>query len=288
MSIPSILITGSTGQLGSSFRQAEHLFPGYDFRYASREDLPLDDVQKMRGVFTSVQPRYCINCAAYTTVDKAEAEKELAFKINEEAAGNIAKLCKEHHCRLIHISTDYVFNGTSAVPYREDDDINPLNVYGASKAGGERSALQYCPDTIIIRTSWVFSEHGKNFVKTMISLMRSREEINVVNDQTGAPTYAPDLASAIMQIISDDRWLPGIYHYSNAGKTTWFGFAEAIKQMISSNCKINPIPSSAYPTPAQRPQYSLLNTDKIVSTYGLQIRDWKESLQECVQKLQAV
>jgi dTDP-4-dehydrorhamnose reductase len=134
----------------------------------------------------------------------------------------------------------------------------------------------------------VFSEHGKNFVKTMISLMRSREEINVVNDQTGAPTYAPDLASAIMQIISDDRWLPGIYHYSNAGKTTWFGFAEAIKQMISSNCKINPIPSSAYPTPAQRPQYSLLNTDKIVSTYGLQIRDWKESLQECVQKLQAV
>lgn len=288
MSIPSILITGSTGQLGSSFRQAEHLFPGYDFRYASREDLPLDDVQKMRGVFTSVQPCYCINCAAYTAVDKAEAEKELAFKINEEAVGNIAKLCEEHHCRLIHISTDYVFNGTSAVPYREDDDINPVNVYGASKAGGERSALQYCPGTIIIRTSWVFSEHGKNFVKTMISLMRSREEISVVNDQTGAPTYAPDLASAIMQIISDDRWLPGIYHYSNAGKTTWFGFAEAIKQMISSNCKINPIPSSAYPTPAQRPQYSLLNTDKIVSTYGLQIRDWKESLQECVQKLQAV
>ena len=288
MSTPGILITGSTGQLGSSFRQVAHLFPGYDFQYASREDLPLDDMQKMREVFASVQPRYCINCAAYTAVDKAEAEKEAAFKINAEAVGNIAKLCNEHHCRLIHISTDYVFNGTSAIPYREEDDINPLNVYGASKAAGERSALQYCPDTIIIRTSWVFSEYGKNFVKTMLSLMRSREEISVVNDQTGAPTYAPDLASAIMKIISNGHWLPGIYHYSNAGKTTWFGFAEAIKQMISSNCRINPIPSSAYPTPAQRPQYSLLNTDKIVSAYGLHIRDWKESLQECVHKLQSV
>ena len=287
MSIPSILITGSTGQLGSSLRQIAHLFPGYNFIYASRGDLPLDDAQKMREIFTSVQPLYCINCAAYTAVDKAEAEKELAFKINAEAVGNIAKLCNEHHCRLIHISTDYVFNGTSAMPYREEDDISPLNVYGASKAAGERSALEYGPNTIIIRTSWVFSEHGKNFVKTMISLMHSREEISVVNDQTGAPTYAPDLASAIMKIISSGRWLPGIYHYSNAGKTTWFGFAEAIKQMISSDCKINPIPSSSYPTPAQRPLYSLLNTDKIVSAYGLQIRGWKESLQECVKKLQA-
>jgi len=171
---------------------------------------------------------------------------------------------------------------------KESDEVDPVNAYGESKLLGEQLTLKNNPDTIIIRTSWVYSSYGKNFVKTMISLMRSREEISVVNDQTGAPTYAPDLASAIMQIISDDRWLPGIYHYSNAGKTTWFGFAEAIKQMISSNCKINPIPSSAYPTPAQRPQYSLLNTDKIVSTYGLQIRDWKESLQECVQKLQSV
>ncbi len=287
MSIPSILITGSTGQLGSSLKQVEHLFPGYDFIYTTREDLPLDDTQKMRGIFASVQPRYCINCAAYTAVDKAESEKELAFKINADAVGSIAKLCNEHHCRLIHISTDYVFNGTSVMPYHEEDDINPLNVYGASKAAGERSALKYCPDTIIIRTSWVFSEHGKNFVKTMISLMHNREEISVVNDQTGAPTYAPDLASAIMKIISSGRWLPGIYHYCNTGKTTWFGFAEAIRQMISSNCRINPIPSSAYPTPAQRPLYSLLSTDKIISTFGLQMRDWKVSLQECVQKLQA-
>ena len=287
MSTPIILITGSTGQLGSSFKQADHLFPGYDFRYTSREELPLGDDQKMREFFISVQPRYFINCAAYTAVDKAETEKELAFKINAEAVGNIAKLCNEYHCRFIHISTDYVFDGTSAMPYREENNINPVNVYGASKAAGERYALQYCPDAIILRTSWVFSEYGKNFVKTMISLMHSREEISVVNDQTGAPTYAPDLASAIMTIISSSSWLPGIYHYSNAGQTTWFGFAEAIKKLISSDCRVNPIPSSAYPTPARRPQYSLLNTTKITTAYPLEIRDWKLSLKDCITRLQS-
>ncbi|MBS1751695.1 MAG: dTDP-4-dehydrorhamnose reductase [Bacteroidetes bacterium] len=281
-----ILITGSTGQLGNSLKQIEHLFPGYEFVYTSRENFPLDNAEKMQDIFASVQPDYCINCAAYTAVDKAELEKELAFKINAEAVGNIAKLSHIYHCHLIHISTDYVFNGNSDIAYTEEDLTSPVNVYGASKAEGEKLALIHHPDTIIIRTSWVFSESGKNFVKTMISLMHSREEINVVNDQQGSPTYAPDLAAAIMKIISSDCWLPGIYHFCNSGKTTWFEFANAIKEMISTHCRINPIPSSAYPTPALRPKNSLLNTTKVRNSYNLQIRDWKIALQECIIKLQ--
>ncbi len=286
MPVRSILITGSTGQLGNSLKQIECMFPGYEFIYTSRENFPLDNAQKMQDVFASVQPDYCINCAAYTAVDKAESEKELAFKINAEAVGEIAKLCLTYHTRLIHISTDYVFDGNSVSSYSEEDLTNPLNVYGASKAEGEKLALIHNPDTIIIRTSWVFSEYGKNFVKTMISLMHTREEINVVNDQHGSPTYALDLATAIMKLIQNNRWIPGIYHYCNTGQTTWFEFANAIKEMISSNCRILPIPTSAYPTPARRPKNSLLNKTKICNTYGLQIRDWKIALRECINKLQ--
>lgn len=281
-----ILITGSNGQLGNSLKQIEHLFPGHDFIFSTRENFPLGDLQKMQDIFASVYPTFCINCAAYTAVDKAESEQVLAFKINAEAVGNIAKLCHEYSCRFIHISTDYVFDGTSIAPYLEDGVTNPINAYGASKAEGEKLAMKYCPDSIILRTSWVFSEYGKNFVKTMINLMQAREEINVVNDQLGSPTYASDLAATIMKIIGSDRWLPGIYHYCNAGQTSWFEFANTIKGMISSNCRIHPIPTSAYPTPAQRPHYSVLNTSKIRNTYSLQVRNWEESLAECLKKLQ--
>ncbi len=212
-------------------------------------------------------------------------EKDKAFQVNGEAVGVLAAVCKENNCRFIHISTDYVFDGTANIPYKEDDAINPQGVYGLSKAEGEKEAMQYNPDSIIIRTAWVYSEFGKNFVKTMLKLMQEREEIKVVNDQVGSPTYAADLAEAILSIISSDKWFPGIYHYTNEGTITWFDFATAIKELSGSDCKVLPIPTSQFPTPAKRPAYSVLDKTKFKTTFNLPIKDWKESLKECLSKL---
>lgn len=281
-----ILVTGSNGQLGKEFQQIAVSFPQLNFIFLSKEDLPVHNFDGVRTFFREQHPQYVINCAAYTAVDKAEQEKELAFQINAEAVGVLAAVCKEYHTKFIHISTDYIFDGTNSIPYKEDSPTNPQSIYGASKLEGEKQALQFNPDSIIIRTSWVYSAFGKNFVKTMVKLLREKEEINVVNDQFGSPTYAADLAEAIMQIISEAQWQPGIYHYSNDGVISWYQFVEYIKELSGSLCKINPISTSHYPTPAKRPAYSALDKRKIQEVYGCRIKNWQDSLAVCISRLE--
>ena len=285
MALPRILVTGAGGQMGSEFQVLAASYPQFRFLFTTRNELPVSEKKSVEEYFQSHQPAYCINCAAYTAVDKAESEKELAFEVNANAVGYLAKSAAQTGTRFIHISTDYVFDGTSATPYREDHRTNPLGIYGLSKLKGEALCLLNNAEAMIIRTAWVYSTFGSNFVKTMMRLMNERREINVVNDQTGSPTYAADLADAIMQIIIKDKWQPGIYHYANAGTTTWFGFATAIKQFLHSDCKINPVSSSEYPTKAKRPSFSLLDTNKIRQTFGINIPQWKESLERCMAKM---
>jgi dTDP-4-dehydrorhamnose reductase len=287
----TILVTGSNGQLGKALKKISASFPQFEFIFLSKEDLPIHHFEMVRHDFNIYHPQYCINCAAYTAVDRAEQEKERAFHINAEAVGVLAAVCKAHDCKLIHISTDYVFDGMASVPYNEDSPTNPQTVYGASKLEGEKQALQLNPDSIIIRTSWVYSEYGKNFVKTMLKLMNEKAEINVVNDQFGSPTYAADLADAILQIIIFNTQhstlnIQGVYNFSNEGIVNWHEFAIAIKELAGSNCKINPIPTSQYPTPAKRPAYSALDKTKIQQSFGIVLKDWKESLATCLSRLQ--
>ena len=280
-----ILVTGSNGQLGKELKKIAASFPQFDFTFLSREDLPIHHFEMVRNYFNVYHPQYLINCAAYTAVDRAEQEKDRAFQVNGEAVGVLAAICKENRTKFIHISTDYVFDGTATVPYKEDSPTNPKSVYGASKLEGEKQALQFNPDSIIIRTSWVYSEYGKNFVKTILKLLQEKEEISVVNDQVGSPTNAADLAEVIMQIISSQEWQTGIYHYSNEGIVSWYDFAVAIKEIIESTCRINLIPTSQYPTPAKRPAYSVLDNSKIQKAFGIELKDWKESLTTCLANL---
>lgn len=282
---PKILVTGSNGQLGKELKQLESQYHQFEFVFLSREDLPIHHFELVRNFFKGYHPQYLINCAAYTAVDRAETEKELAFQVNGEAVGVLAAICKEYRTKFLHISTDYVFDGTGTTPYKEDAITNPQSVYGASKLEGEKEAIYFNPDSIIIRTSWVYSEFGRNFVKTMIKLMNEKDQLYVVNDQIGSPTYAADLADAIMQIISSDKWIPGIYHFSNEGIISWFDFAVVIRDLIGSNCQVNPIPTTSYPTPAKRPVYSVLDKSKITRTYGIILKDWKESLKLCLNRL---
>jgi dTDP-4-dehydrorhamnose reductase len=279
---PKILVTGSNGQLGKELKQLESAYPQFDFIFLSREDLPIHHFELVRNYFKGYKPDYLINCAAYTAVDRAETEKDLAFQVNAEAVGVLAAICHENNTRLIHISTDYVFDGTANVPYNEDDHVNPQSVYGVSKLTGEKEALYFNPDTIIIRTSWVYSAYGKNFVKTMIRLMSEKDSLNIVNDQLGSPTYAADLADVILQIINSGNWIPGIYHFSNDGIISWYDFAVAIKEMAGLQCNLNPITTYQYPTPARRPAYSVLDKTKIKEKYGIGLKNWKDSLRICL------
>lgn len=283
---PKILVTGSNGQLGKELKKLAPGFPEFDFIFLSREDMPIHHFEMVRHYFSVYAPDYVVNCAAYTAVDRAESEKDRAFQINGEAVGVLAAICKELGTKLVHISTDYVFDGTAISPYKEDDTPNPQSVYGASKLEGEKQALHFNPNSIIIRTSWVYSEYGKNFVKTMLKLMSEKEEVNVVYDQLGSPTYAADLAEVILQIIHSGKWQPGIYHYCNEGIISWYDFAVAIKKLTGSTCKINPIPTSQYPTAAKRPAYSALDTSKIITVYGIRAKNWKDSLGACINFLQ--
>lgn len=288
MQKPKILVTGAGGQLAKSIAGVAPVYSGFEFVFLTKADLPLDDYAKAAAVFETVQPQFCINCAAYTAVDKAESDKESAFLINAGAVKELAKICAGTGSKLLHISTDYVFKGSSAVPYKESDTVDPVNIYGASKAKGEVWAMAYDPEAIIIRTAWLYSAYGNNFVKTMIRLMKEKEHLNIVNDQVGSPTYAPDLVHAIMKIISSMHWMPGIYHYCNEGRISWYDFALAIKELTGANCLLHPVPATAYPTPAKRPAYSLLDTSKIRGKYGVNIPFWKESLKKCIHNLQQV
>jgi len=283
-----ILVTGADGQLGSELKALAPSFSGLAFIFTSRTDLAIDDKNKVEEFFTKETPSYCINCAAYTAVDKAESEPDAAFLANAIAAGYLAEVSAKYDCRFIHISTDYVFEGNASTPYKEDSLTMPLGIYGASKLEGEQAVLRKNPGAIIIRTSWVYSAYGKNFVKTMIRLMGEKDAINVVNDQSGSPTYAADLAKALLTIIEKDQWVPGIYHYANKAVITWYEFAVAIRDLCGFNCKVNPIDTSQYPTPAVRPGYSVLSTDKFSDTFGIEMHDWKMSLEKCLQKLQVL
>jgi dTDP-4-dehydrorhamnose reductase len=280
-----VAVTGSSGQLGTEFIRLAGNHPRFHFTFLSRENFPLDQPEKMKAWLHENPVDIFIHCAAYTAVDKAESEKEKAFLLNASAPGMIASFLSDTATKLIYISTDYVFDGNSAIPLTEEAKTNPINIYGASKLEGERLVLQNNPLTQVIRTSWVYSTHGNNFVKTMIRLMKERNSINVVDDQFGSPTYAGDLATAIMQILEANHFIPGIYHYSNEGETSWFSFAEEIKKKTGSDCLVLPIPSSGFPTPAKRPAYSLLDKTKIKKDYGLYIPEWRSSLAVCVDLL---
>lgn len=284
----TILVTGAESQLGNELKVLNPSFPYCQFLFTSKKDLPIDNYQAVTHFFSGHSIDYCVNCAAYTAVDKAETEKNQAFLINAEAVGNLAKLCHQNKTQLIHISTDYVFDGTADSPYKETDKTNAVSVYGKSKLLGEELAMQHCPSSIIIRTSWLYSAYKSNFVKTMVRLMNEKESIGVVNDQTGCPTYAADLALAIMRIIKSGRsWEnPGIFHYCNAGITTWHGFAVAIKKLIDSSCIVNPISTAEYITAAGRPGYSVLDCSKIKKAYNnIETPPWKVSLQKCLSLL---
>jgi dTDP-4-dehydrorhamnose reductase len=280
-----ILVTGANGQLGQELQQLAPSFAQYDFIFLSKDELSIHDTEKVNAFFAKHSPSWLINCAAYTAVDKAESEIEQAFSVNAGATATLATACNNNNCGFIHISTDYVFDGKASVPYKETDPVNPQGVYGASKLEGERLAMQANPSSVIIRTSWVYSFFGKNFVKTMLKLMSERESLNVVNDQLGSPTYAADLAAAIMEIVRHGQTQGGIYHYSNDGIVSWYDFAVAIKELSGSTCQINPIPSSQFPTPAKRPAYSVLDKTKICEEFGIELKDWRKSLGVCIQKL---
>lgn len=281
-----ILVTGSNGQLGKELQCLAGAYPQFEFVFASREGLALEHFGLVEIFFIATKPRYCINCAAYTAVDKAESEQELTMLVNGEAVGNLAEVCKKYQTKLIHISTDYVFDGESETPYKEDDATGPINTYGQSKLLGEQLCIKEDADAIIIRTAWVYSSFGHNFVKTMMRLMKERNELNVVADQIGSPTYAADLAKAILDIISSGKWESGIYHYSNEGKISWFEFAQAIKEVTGSKAVVHPIETAQYPTPAKRPHFSLLNKSKIKSVYTVDVPYWKHSLISCIKKIQ--
>lgn len=286
----NILVTGANGQLGQALRLIAGQYPAFNFIYTDWQELDITDTAAVAAFFTAQPVQACINCAAYTAVDKAESEEEKAFQLNFEAVLNLAEACQQHHAQLLHISTDYVFDGRHYRPYTETDEASPRSIYGSSKLRGEAAALGYNPETIIVRTSWLYSQFGINFVKRMRELMQERPSLNVVFDQAGTPTYAVDLAHALLQILSyrqahPDASIGGVYHYSNEGVISWYDFAVAIKELTGAGCEICPITSDQYPTPAERPPYSVLNKQKIRDTFGIKIPYWKDSLQECLRHL---
>lgn len=290
---PIILVTGANGQLGMEIRALADQYKNFSFSFLPKDELPIHQFELVKNYFEMIRPAYCINCAAYTAVDKAETEKEQAMLVNAEATGVLASVCRLTNTRFVHISTDYVFDGTGHQPYKESDATNPVNYYGLTKLRGEELCLTNNPDALLIRTAWVYSEFGANFVKTMLRLMKEKQQINVVNDQYGTPTYAADLAAVILHIINETEleranWQPGIYHYSNEGQISWYDFAVAIKMLTNSSCDVKPIPTSAYPTAAKRPAYSVFDKEKIKKTYGIHLPDWKKSLQACLFRLHAI
>ncbi|MGB3063226.1 dTDP-4-dehydrorhamnose reductase [Sphingobacterium thalpophilum] len=272
-----IVITGASGQLGSELRELL-LGSEKECYFLDRKQLPLDQTELIQDILGMYQPDLIIHAGAYTAVDQAEDEPGLANLVNHLACEEIAQYCRLHGAKLIAVSTDYVFDGNSAVPLKEDAPTGPVNVYGQTKLAGEKAIQKWCVEAIIIRTSWVYSSFGKNFVKTMCQLMAERDEVRVINDQIGSPTYAADLAKAILKIADSPNWQAGIYHYSNEGEISWYDFAVAIRDIRSFDCKVTPIPTTAYPTPAKRPQYSLLDKAKIKAAYAVEVPDWKSSL----------
>ena len=291
-----MLVTGKNGQLGRSINKiispeakTDNNLSSNNFVFVGREELDLNSESNISHYFDSNDKfDVIINCAAYTAVDKAEEDQELANQINHLAVKQLAQIAKKQQAKLIHISTDYVFDGKSDKPYTETDATNPINVYGKTKLAGEQALKEIMPtDAIIIRTSWLYSEYGNNFVKTMLNLGKERDELNVVSDQIGSPTYATDLAGAILKIISNKNYQnkeqsTEIYHYSNEGKISWYDFAKEIFKIAKIDCKVNPITTQQYPMPAKRPKNTLMNKDKIVKVFNILHSPWRGSLELCI------
>jgi dTDP-4-dehydrorhamnose reductase len=288
-----ILVTGSEGQLGNSIKEwiSTNNYQLSDFVFIDLKEVDLSNELAIRDFFAKNFFDFVFNCAAYTAVDAAESSLEIAYMINSKAVRIIAEECKKQNAILIHISTDYVFNGNSIIPYQVDDQTNPQNIYGKSKLSGEQLAFEENPKTIVIRTAWVYSPYGKNFVKTMLSLFKTKEEISVVSDQKGIPTLAIDLAEAMIKISESENFKFGIYHYTNLEETTWFDFASEIFKLAKQENrevllqKINKITTKDYPTPAQRPMYSVLNCSKIFNDYRVNLYSWKESLEKVFDRI---
>jgi len=275
-----ILVTGSNGQLGQSFRNTSLLYSEYNWHFMSSKDFDITNEKEVNRIFEKEKFDYCINCAAYTAVDSAEEDKDKAFLVNAKALEYLALNCEKFNSILVHVSTDFVFDGLKKTPYTELDKPNPINIYGKSKLEGEANIEKFCSKYFIIRTSWVYSNYGNNFLKTMLRLEKVKKRLNIVNDQTGTPTFAGDIANAIMIIIQSNTGNYGIYNYSNEGETNWFDFARAIFNIIDSKIEILPVSSNQYVTAAERPKNSVLNKDKIKKTFQIKIPNWKDSLEK--------
>jgi len=284
-----ILVTGASGQLGNELKVSSRNYFGYEFVFTDIDTFDITDEEAVKKRIKTIHPDWIINCVAYNLVDKAETDSVNAFKVNGQAVKNLVETIKGSECRLIHVSTDYVFDGNSTTPYNESSITNPQSIYGKSKLEGEKFALQH-HGTMIIRTSWLYSSFGNNFVKTILKLGKEKESVNVVFDQTGTPTYAADLAETILSIVSrvirnQIAFNAGIYNYSNEGVCSWYDFATEIINESGLKCKVKPILSKEYPMETKRPYFSVLDKSKIKENYGIQIPHWRESLKKCVKQL---
>ena len=281
-----ILVTGSNGQLGYELKNNSLIKNNSDWLFTDRQSFNISDLDNINIYLDTCKPNIIINCAAYTSVDKAEDDFETANTINHKSVELIAKWSNNNNCKLVHISTDYVYDGTSLIPIKEDMQANPVNNYGKTKLFGDIACLKNNPSSIIIRTSWLYSSFGNNFVKQMINLMKSNSELKIINDQVGSPTYARDLAKTILDLITHKDWIPGIYHYTNFGKVSWFDFANDIKSIYGFNTVINSMSSQEYSIKIKRPKYSLLDNSKIKNTFDINQMNYLVSLNKCIKILQ--
>ena len=283
----NIIVLGAYGQLGKSIKDISSNYPQYTFIFTDIDTQDITDCCAVETFIKKQKPAIIINCAAYTAVDKAESEQEQALLLNAKVVDNLAELALKNTAFLVHISTDYVFDGKGYKPYKEDDKTFPLSTYGETKLLGEQALINHSCHGVIIRTSWLYSEYGNNFVKTMIRLGKERQQLTVVHDQIGSPTYSGDLAKAIMEIVNKRGQIKQteIYHFSNEGVASWYDFAKEIMQLSECTCEILPIPTDQYPTPAKRPFYSILDKQKIKSQYSINIPYWKDSLEKCIRKM---
>lgn len=282
----NLLITGSNGQLGNEMRNVLATDKHFNSFFADIDTLDITDARAVYDFVEKNKIDIIINCAAYTAVDRAEDDMVACAKLNVDAVGNLAGTARNCGVKILHVSTDYVFDGFNHQPYTENDTPNPKTTYGTTKCDGERMLFKLAPDSIVIRTSWLYSPYGKNFVKTMIALGREKETLNVVCDQIGTPTCAADLAAAIYAVVTADEWLPGIYHFSDEGVCSWYDFTKAIHRIAGiTTCKVVPVRTKDYHTRAIRPSYSVLDKSKIKQTYGIEIPHWEESLEKCITKI---
>ena len=278
-----VLVIGSDGQLGLEFQKISNSFVSLSWVFSTIKTLDLLRLDTINSFLNNINPTLIINCAAYTSVDKAETESKLADLINFKAVDIISRWTSNNNKKLIHVSTDYVFDGLSKLPLSENSNTNPINQYGNSKLKGEIACLKNDSSSIVIRTSWLYSSFGKNFVKTMIDLMKKNNSVKVVNDQIGSPTYAYDLAKVIIEIIMNNKNKSGLFHYSNEGEISWFEFARSIRELYKLDCEIIGVSSKEFKTLAKRPKYSLLNKSKIKTTFNLEIPNYKQSLEDCIE-----